>query len=362
MNRGLKAALIVTSVLLGSPQEPDPLRATASDIREYRGACDASAAARITDSIFVIASDEATKKKPQSNVLLLYRYDSKHETQPIDNGGVNLQDLLVNKIDDSTAHDPKNPEADIEGAARVEDRIYWIASHGHNKNGKERPDRRRLFATQIQGNTVTPGNLAYTKLLSVLASDPRLAAFRLAELSGPGVAPEDGGISIEGLAAAPDGGLLIGFRSPLSPKKKKALLVFLKNPAGVLANEKAKLGEVAELDLQNRGVRDVAYWLERKVFVILAGPVRSPGPNAVDATNSPKLFLWSGRPSDMVREVSVSGLPSDFTPESLIVLSRHELLVLSDDGDQVRNGKVNSDADDAERFFRSALLTFQGIW
>ena len=33
------------------------------------------------------------------------------------------------------------PEADIEGATRVQDRVYWITSHGANNDGEVRPSR-----------------------------------------------------------------------------------------------------------------------------------------------------------------------------------------------------------------------------
>ena len=60
---------------------------------------------------------------------------------------------LPNPLDRSIrrllAVDAEHPEADIEGAARVDNRIYWITSHGRNKDGKERPSRYALFATDI---------------------------------------------------------------------------------------------------------------------------------------------------------------------------------------------------------------------
>jgi hypothetical protein len=48
------------------------------------------------------------------------------------------------------------PEADIEAATKVGSRIYWIGSHGRNKDGKPRPNRYRFFATEIvpDGNSI----------------------------------------------------------------------------------------------------------------------------------------------------------------------------------------------------------------
>ena len=50
---------------------------------------------------------------------------------------------------------PKEPEADLEGATRIGDDIYWITSHGQNKNGKNRPSRHRLFATAVAQKATT---------------------------------------------------------------------------------------------------------------------------------------------------------------------------------------------------------------
>ncbi|HEX8179851.1 MAG TPA: hypothetical protein VF525_09945, partial [Pyrinomonadaceae bacterium] len=101
----------------------------------YAGMCDGSAAAALDEQTFVVASDEATLKQgptPQRNVLGVYR---------IDQGGAPLQTVdlsaaLAPEPNNPAQHDPEHVEADIEGAARIGDRIYWITSHGHNSKGK----------------------------------------------------------------------------------------------------------------------------------------------------------------------------------------------------------------------------------
>ncbi|MHC5082382.1 MAG: DUF3616 domain-containing protein, partial [Planctomycetota bacterium] len=96
----------------------------------FYGAADASAAVFLDAEHFVMANDE-------TNVLRTYR---------IDNPKAPVASLDLNEI---LFVDPASPEVDIEAAARVGDRIYWISSHGRNKSGKIRPNRYRFFCTRI---------------------------------------------------------------------------------------------------------------------------------------------------------------------------------------------------------------------
>ena len=45
-------------------------------------------------------------------------------------------------------------ESDIEGAATLGSKIFWITSHGTNSNGEVQDRRRKLFATEILGRGV----------------------------------------------------------------------------------------------------------------------------------------------------------------------------------------------------------------
>ncbi len=90
-------------------------------------------------------------------------------------------------------------EADIEASAAIGNRIYWIASHATNKNGKYRPAHHRLFATDIvkQGGTLTvvPAGRAYTGLLADLITAPQLARYGL-EIAATLLPKEPGGLNI----------------------------------------------------------------------------------------------------------------------------------------------------------------------
>src|SRR4051794_8803245 len=75
---------------------------------------DASAAVAIGTDLFVGANDE-------DNTLRIYHSER---------GGGPVASF---PMDDFLGVEPEPPEADIEGAARVGDRIFWIPSHGRNK-------------------------------------------------------------------------------------------------------------------------------------------------------------------------------------------------------------------------------------
>ncbi len=64
----------------------------------------------------------------------------------------------------------KNLETDLEGAARLGGRIFWIGSHGENHHGHFAANRRRLFATLVETNngvpSLRPVDQPYANLLS----------------------------------------------------------------------------------------------------------------------------------------------------------------------------------------------------
>ena len=122
-------------------------------------------------------------------------------------------------------------EADIEGATRIGDHIYWITSHGTNREGKPRPSRHRLFATEVKVAddkvTITSVSTPYKELVKDLTKTPGLKDYKLGEAAKKPPEQVDG-LNIEGLGAAPQGALLIAFRNPIPDGK--ALLVPLENP------------------------------------------------------------------------------------------------------------------------------------
>ncbi len=197
------------------------LPATLDDAFVYRGMCDASAAAAIGPDLFVVANDER-------NQLKVYRRGAPAEVDEID-----LSDFLSTKVD---------KESDLEGAATIGERIYWISSHGRNKKGKFQERRHRFFATELRDGSLVPVGKPYTKLLDDMIAAPQLRQYGLAAASEK-MPEETGAFNIEGLAATPDGGLLIGLRNPAP------LVIPLLNPAQVIQGAAAQLGEAVKLDL-----------------------------------------------------------------------------------------------------------------
>ncbi len=295
----------------------------------HRGMCDASAAVRIDEHHFLVANDE-------DNYLRLYRSDK--SGSPVQ--AFNMDRYLKPKRYDDTG---LSREVDIEGAARIKDRIYWISSHGRNKDGKKRSSRLRFFATDLSRDVrkelvvqgVGKPNNDFVKILTSPSSEVQR---RYKLNSKKKIPPKKGGINIEGLCATPEGTLLIGFRSPLvgpltARGGQHALIVPLRNPADILEKgAKPDFGHPIEIALEGLGIRSIAYWPARKRYMILAGPVGSGGPF--------RLFQWKGPGSDEAPKV-VQGLNFGVGsgPEGLIVSPKgNDLLVLLDEGTKIIAG------------------------
>lgn len=304
------AALVGLMALLAAVAQAQP------GVVRYEGLCDASAAIALDARHFIVADDE-------HNRLTVYR-----RGQPARVGEVELDAFL---------HTGK--EADLEGAAQVGSRIYWIASHARNSAGKPREDRQRFFATEMRGATVEPVGKPYTRLLADLLATPALAPLQLAEAAGR-AAEAGGGFNIEGLAAAPDGSLLIGLRNPIP--QGLAVVIPLLNPAELVAGKApARFGAALRPDLGGRGVRSI----ERvgNGYLITAGPPADTGGFA--------LYRWSGKAGDKPLPVKVD--LGTLRPEALFAWPQGQLTLLSDDGGVAVGKKACKDADESRRSFRA---------
>lgn len=128
MRRTCSTAVFVVIVALVVTQS---IHADPSSVDRFMGACDGSAAVPIGPSSFIAASDE-------DNILRVYKYGSLEPAKELD-----LNDFLQLKAE-------SKEEVDIEGAARIGNRVYWIGSHSRDKKGNKQPNRARLFATEIK--------------------------------------------------------------------------------------------------------------------------------------------------------------------------------------------------------------------
>lgn len=295
--------------------------------RIYRGLCNASAALALDGQRFVVADDEVS-------VLKVYRLDV--PGLPLDGEDVDLRAFLGGSA-----------ENDLEGCAAVGATIYWIGSHGADGDGNPAPGRRVLFATRRGGpgeRLLVPLGQPCRRLLDDLAGTPVQQQYDL--LGAALRAPKDpGGLSIEGLAETPEGGLLIGLRNPVPTEG--ALLLTLANPEQVVQGAPARFGPHMTLDLGGQGIRSI----ERHGanYFIVAGP---PGKGKGKAF---AVYQWSGRPDEAPRRLEVP-LLAGLNPEALFFDPDGTLHILSDDGkDQPGGGKCKHLPVEERQFRRIAV-------
>jgi hypothetical protein len=312
------------------------LAQAADQITTYRGACDGSAAVALDQNFFAVADDD-------SNVLNVYRMGQAAAVQELP-----LDTFLEAPTKKKPGPDgkPVFKEADLEGAARIGDRIYWIASHARDSKGNAEPGRSRLFATRIvphaDGPRLEPiGSGAYKDLREKMfnaAKQEEKVKFQLLKLLSNAYAPgeEEGpapeaknGFNIEGLAATPDGRLLIGFRNPRPGNK--AVVITLNNPSKVVdAGETPIFGNPWQLDkLEGRGIRSIE-WIN-STYVIVAGPHNDADKSDIKPPFA--LFTWSGKEGDTEPVMMEVKIPDDFRPEAVFAIpGSSNMMLLSDDG------------------------------
>lgn len=310
---------------------PAPAAAAAaarSDVVVFEGMCDASGAVPLADGRFVVGDDE-------DNILRVF--DPKRGGAPLLASDLSSQLQLPER--------KRPPEADIEAGTALGEHALWLTSHGRRSSGKLDPSRLRVFATTLptDGRPVERTGEVYTHLLDDLLADPRLGAYGLAQAAG--VAPkEPGGLNIEGLTATADGAaVLVGFRSPVP--QGRALVVPVLNPRGLVAGERARLGEPRLLDLGGLGVRSLSWWRGR--YLVIGGGTAGAGVS--------RLFTWQGGDDTPVPVASLD--LAGFNPEAFVSPEdRDALLLLSDDG------TVPVDGVECKRLKDPTKKRFRGLW
>jgi hypothetical protein len=297
----------------------------------FRGACDASGAAGLPGGFVAVADDEDNR---------LRIYDAARGGRAVE-------------VIDTGRHLAGTPgagdEMDLEGAATVGSRVYWIASHARKKSGRLAPSRLNLFASDIVsdgGGRLAFAGRPYFRLLEDLIRDPVLARYNLggaARLSP--VVP--GGLNIEGLTdTLEDGHLLLGFRSPVPGGR--ALLVPITNPVEIVERgEPPRFGAPLELNLEGRGLRtiasiDDAYW-------IVGGSVG-------DRSLPSRLYRWDGSGSPVWLDSVELGDLNVEAIATVTVEGHTRLLLLSDDGGRLVQGKR------CKKLRDDAAKSFRGVW
>jgi hypothetical protein len=273
--------------------------------RYHAGASDASSAIALDANWMLVANDE-------DQIVRLY--DRNFSGQPAKTFDLNANLALAK-------------EADFEGTVRFGNRIYFIGSHGNDKEGNPEPTRNMVCSYDVSG-TGTATTLTYvnkfTNLKSQLISWDNSNghglgsnALGLSASAASGVLPTDpDGFNIE--AATPFGSnVFLGFRAPLQNKtaRNKALVIPVTDfqdrvdaGSGTMA-----FGAPIFLDLGGRSIRSMATMPSGKIL-ILAG---LPGETA-----NFMLFSWTGSAasapvaiSSTINSVAINGGGS---PEAIV--------------------------------------------
>ncbi|WP_306752408.1 hypothetical protein [Paracoccus actinidiae] len=303
----------------------------------YNGMCEASAGVLLDDNRFAAISDETNDMTPENNMLHTYEI------------GTDKPKLFSISVEAS----------DIEAATRVGNTIYWLTSHSLNKSNQDRPKRKNLFAGPVGNLSVSEAGWPFTSLREMIAP-------AIEQAVGIEAADLKARLNIEGLAARPNGHLLIGLREPLAPAavptERRALVINIGDASAIVGDQLREVqgSAVYRLPLGGRGIRSIERVGER--FLIIAGKVHGAddghrvdfGQYEADLTTA--LFWWDGISEDAVQidfQVDLSGLGTA-SPEGLVVLSDNDVLILGDNGD------ICSDKDDEteDRHFPTVTISF----
>lgn len=322
MNHLIPAATLALSALLSVPH-------ARSEETTYRGFCDASAAVALDAKHFVVANDDR-------HALTVYQLGNPKAIACVGliKGGNECQVKPGTKTD-------------IEGAARIGNRIYWISSHA----GKKAEQQQFLVTDVLQRDAgptvtaVTPAKLDQLGFSAALNKIIKQAVDR----------EKWGGLNIEGLAASTREQLLIGFRNPLDAAGN-ALLLQLDNPSEVFDKGAVPaFGLLHRIDLDGRAIRSI----ERvgSQLVIVAGPPEGKGKDKGFALYILPEQALAGEgvitPSRYSADYFGKRVPpqGDMHPEAVFATGRdNEVYILSDDGKKCKDAH-------GEKSFRGFALT-----
>ncbi len=301
------------------------------------GMCDASAAAVVSDDLMFVGDDE------NQTIRLYPRHQS---AAPI--AGFDFSEFL-NLTEFYSDGRPK--EMDIEGVARVGNRLLWVGSGSNAEWGEAHPNRNRVMATDLTVSG-TNSQLSYVGRYEFLKQDilnwdannlhgKGANYYGLVASAAPGVNPKEedcSGYNIEAVTMAPGSSHIayIGFRAPCVPltNRAKALILVITNFPALAASGAAqgatRFGPPIELNLGRRGIR--AMDATSNGVVIVAGP---PGPATEVAPKDLKLFTWAGwtnPPQQRAADLSGTTVEAllDIPPGPLT--SNTTVQVLSDNG------------------------------
>lgn len=327
--------------------------ATVWTFQRHYDISDASAGAAIDANLFIVAGDEI-------NRLCIY--------DPNDPDSRPIVDFdLTDYLDIDTNH----PEADMEGATWFNGRIFWITSHGRNRDGKYWPSRYQFFATTIEHpgrgpNITVDGN--YTNLIDDLIAYDSTYNLGLADAIGvvdgninpdqiPDLAPKEDGLNIEGLCTTADGNsMFIAFRNPRPDVNGvgNALIIQINNPEEiVLSGSAAEFEPPMLLDLDGLGIRSMEYSQTLGQYLIVAGSHKAGDEEPLQILYSYDMLTGM---LTMIEEFPI------ITPEAMFQFpDSNDIQLLSDDGvlmiDTPEGPVINKLLPREQRTFRTQIVT-----
>ncbi|MFN6483348.1 MULTISPECIES: putative Ig domain-containing protein [unclassified Nostoc] len=327
------------------------------------GTSDASTAIPVGGTFFLEADDENQ---------VLHLYDSSKSGLPV-TGFDFTSSLGLTQTDGSGVL----REVDLEASTKVGDayggklRIFWLGSQSNSDDGKNRPNRDRIFATDITG-TGASTTLSYVGRYDFLKEDiinwdvnnghgKGANYYGLAASAATNVgSKQSNGYNIEGLEIAPDNTTAyIAFRAPQVPPsgRSNALIVPVTNFASLISASSggtkgsAQFGAPIELDLGGRGIREIRKNANNQ-YVIIAGPAGDAGA----APNDFRLYTWDGNPNS-APQLRAATFPASFNPEGIITIpdnltNTSQIQFVSDDGNSVLYNDGTAAKDLSENNFK----------
>ena len=228
-----------------------------------------------------------------------YMFVADDETNVIKLFNRNNSGLSVYQFDVNPYLNLSGTEVDIEGSFRsttIPNRIYWIGSLSNSKTGGARPDRNRIFATDIVGTGANATLVFvgyYGNLRSRLIAWGDANGFNFTAKAATGIEPKRiDGFNVEGLEIGPDGTTLyIGFRAPyVGSGNNNALICPLLNFESWFGNGSPTanpiFGSPIQLNLSNHGIRSLGKNASNQ-YIIVAGSYAAEG--------TFQLYSWNGQ-------------------------------------------------------------------
>ncbi len=346
----------------------------------HTNSSDASGASAVDSNYMFVADDE-------TNVIRLYSRQ---------NSGKELYSLDVESAVGASS------ECDLEGSStsvkfNAGKRIYWIGSLGNNKSGELRPDRNKVIATEVSGDSsnATLTMKSYSnQFRNALITWGNTQGWNFTASSADGMIPKRiDGFNVEGLSITKGGDTAyIGFRAPCVPVKgitptasnrKYAIIAPVTNFETILngngnVSTTPVTGEPILFDLDGLGIRSIER-VGNGNYLIVAGLYTGGG--------SPAVYLWDGvvpfnpgktpitvnSPVSKLIKLNLAGLQNlaqissdgnaEGHPEAMIVDAVGNVLnisLISDNGtvDYYNDGTEAKDLDDDEfKKFRSDKFT-----